>query len=125
VAPAQTTGAGKLARLQPSMALDQAQGRVLLLHEDLHLSAVITNPDLLPEILGGHVIKGLGNLHVSVALHREPALLETGKQASWQWQKEGLLGFEMLTHLPLGRAVNASVSHVGFPMKKHLVELLQ
>lgn len=48
MAATQSAGVGELTGLQAPVGLDEFEGRVFLLHEDLHLPAVVADPDLPP-----------------------------------------------------------------------------
>jgi hypothetical protein len=97
-----------------------------LLHavvENAHATAVPSHPHLPADILRGRFVKSSLNLHKAVAAHVASGLLIAGKERGWQGLQMGAFFLKTCGHLFAGRAVNAFVGNVLFPLAKKSVLL--
>src|SRR2546426_10871064 len=96
-----------------------------VLGEDPNLAAVVSNPDVLPEIFRGHVIEGFFHLDMTVAVDSPRAFLKAAEHRSGQRLESRLFDCEELGDLALGGAVNAEVSDRFLPMRQGQIHLRQ
>ena len=106
----------------------QARVDLHLLHavvENAYAAALPSHPHLPADILRGRFVKGSLNLHEAVPAHVAPGLLVARKKRAWQRLQMGAFLLEACGHLFAGRAVNAFVGDVLFPVSEKKVLLGQ
>lgn len=95
-----------------------------LMVEHAHHGRIPAGPDLLADVLGGHLIISTFDFDVAVAVDTAAAFFVTGEQTGWKWlQGRFLFCLEVGVDLTLGCAVDALVRHVGRPPSQVLVDL--
>ena len=102
----------------------EAEVDLHLLHaviENAHAATVPAHPHLPADILGRRFVKGSLDLHKAVAAHIAPGLLIAREERGRQRLQMGAFLFKACGDLFAGRAVNAFVGDVLFPVAKKSV----
>ncbi len=86
--------------------------------EYAHQPSVPARPDGVAHVFGRHRVVRLGDLDVAVAMDDALVFVEERETFGGQRQQRALLALEKLPHLLLGRAVNAQIGDVLFPVQQ-------
>jgi hypothetical protein len=86
--------------------------------ENAYAAAVPTHPNLAPNIFGRHFVIGARDFHVTIAMHGAARFLVAGKNHRRQRLQMRAFFSEADEDLLARGAVNASISHVLFPLRQ-------